>query len=444
MSTVEDFHDDGAPLDGDLDDTPQQGIWASNYGKVRALGWIPLALPEGRKAMPMGKKDAPLRRSLTGYSGVDADASELAEITHARGCNANIATRAPQCVQVGGVIYDLVFVDVDQYMKGGHQKNGADTIVDVERRTGVQFPATCAVGSRGDHDVSKKYGYLIPHGEKLVTELPDVDLVQWFHRYAVIPPSTNPESGGAAFKAYRGVAPRVEDCGAEPIEGMFAPQECAILPPELLAELRDDKGFVNVTDADTEQVRDFLAAMPVDAEQDDYRCKATAGALDAGLLALRTENRHGSARGAVIRLLRIGHMGHIGVPSALEVLRGAYVSAVSGDRSEKTATDEFRRMITNPRGIGMILDEPTADDDRGCRCSLQLTDDQILGALDDDPTLASDLRHVVGAERYNAVLAAAGIADPLTPARTNGHADTRADRVRRRQRQQPDADLWPG
>jgi P4 family phage/plasmid primase-like protien len=428
-SSDDDFHDDGAPLDPDLDatDLDPHGIFADNYGPLRNLGWVGvLWLPEGKKAMPLGPKDKPLQRSLTGYAGDDADSSELHLIAsstirrHLSGARGNIGVRAPRDVIVDGVAYDLVFVDVDDYVKGDKIKTGAKTVTEIEAKTGVPFPLTCKVTSRGD-SVSGKYAYLIPAGEKLITALADVELVQWFHRYAVVPPSHNPDSGRSTFRAYTSAAPREGKCGGQPIDGMFRPSDAAIMPLELVAELRDATGFRNVAEVSDPEVRAFLDAMPRDPEDPKGMCKAVRNATDAGLLALEgAGNRYEATLRAVIRLLRIGHMGHRGIPAAFDELETAYVATQNapGD-TEKQARAEVKRMIENKRGISMILSDPTPEEDRGCRCGIVPTDDDIVALLEAGDegvgVTLDEVRDMVGADRYDALAAR------IVP-RTNGEA----------------------
>lgn len=133
MVSVE-FCDDSCPLDADLDVTGPVacGIFADNYGRLRSLGWKGvLWLPEGAKAPPLGPNNDPLRRSLTGYGGIDADCSELHLIATQLNPNGNIGVRAPRDVSVDGAAYDLVFLDVDAYEKGGQRKVGDQTIAEI-------------------------------------------------------------------------------------------------------------------------------------------------------------------------------------------------------------------------------------------------------------------------------------------------------------------------
>jgi len=249
------YEDDGERLDADLDEpttaTRHRGVFGENYSALRQLGWNGvLRLPPGEKKPPLGAKSKPLYRSLTGYSGVDCDLSELHTIATTTmwdglGAKGNIAVRAQRGVVVGDATYDQMFLDVDDYAKGEETKTGAATIANIEAKTGVRFPPTCKISSRGPGP-SGKYGYLVPAGTKLVPELPDVETVQWSHRYAVCPPSTNPQSGGTVTRAYLNAAPREGHCAGTPIDGMFAPRDCAILPAELVAELALSGGFRDV------------------------------------------------------------------------------------------------------------------------------------------------------------------------------------------------------
>jgi putative DNA primase/helicase len=130
-----------------------------------------------------------------------------------------------------------------------------------------------------------------------------------------------------------------------------------------------------------------------------------------------------------MRLLRIGSMGHVGVPTAFAELEAAYAATQTapGD-TEKKARAEVKRMITNRRGISLILNDPTPEEDRGCRCGMVLTDEDILAILEGaDELTQSDVREMVGAERYDAVAAANGhdVAPTETvvhPPATNGTA----------------------
>ncbi|MCA1681810.1 MAG: hypothetical protein LC700_01395 [Actinobacteria bacterium] len=76
------YEDDGERLDADLDEpttaTRHRGVFGENYSALRQLGWTGvLRLPPGEKKPPLGARSKPLYRSMTGYSGVDCDLSEL-------------------------------------------------------------------------------------------------------------------------------------------------------------------------------------------------------------------------------------------------------------------------------------------------------------------------------------------------------------------------------
>jgi hypothetical protein len=53
---------------------------------------------------------------------------------------------------------------------------------------------------------------------------------------------------------------------------MFAPQDCAILPVELVAELADSGGFRDVTHVTDPEVRALLDGLSADPDEPTYRC----------------------------------------------------------------------------------------------------------------------------------------------------------------------------
>ncbi len=95
----------------------------------------------------------------------------------------NIALRLPDGV---------VGIDVDHY----GDKTGGDTIAEHENRWG-RLPAAPLTTSRAD-GLSGIRLYRVPPGTRLVGELPDVEIIQPHHRYAIVSPSVHPEG-----RAYR-------------------------------------------------------------------------------------------------------------------------------------------------------------------------------------------------------------------------------------------------
>lgn len=144
-------------------------------------------------------------------------------------------------------------------------------------------------------------------------------------------------------------------------------------------------------------------------------------------------------------LLRAGERRHVGVPAALDKLKAAYVATQNapGDNADN-ARNEVDRLINGRGGVGTVLRTPTPPEDRGCRCALVLSDEDILQVLRvQGDVMADELRGMVGAERYDAVVGAAGIGEPVVPRQgwtatehtaqaSNGHATTGAVHQRAR------------
>ena len=127
-------------------------------------GWRPFEMPPEVKYPPP--------TGITGYKGRNLERSALAKIAD----GSNLALRMPP---------DVIGLDVDAY------HDGDVTIAELEDKHGA-LPPTCMTHSnRGDGSGIRFYR--IPPGTMLVTSLPGVELIQWFHRYAMVAPSVHPE-----------------------------------------------------------------------------------------------------------------------------------------------------------------------------------------------------------------------------------------------------------
>lgn len=130
---------------------------------------------------------------FTGYQGRYPTQDEMAAWAQATP-DGNTALRLPATV---------VVLDVDHY----RDKRGGDTLAEAERRWGP-LPPTCLNSARAAP--SGHRFYRIPEEAALVGQvgfaelgLSHVDLLQWFHRYSVVWPSINGETG----EMYRWFAP---------------------------------------------------------------------------------------------------------------------------------------------------------------------------------------------------------------------------------------------
>jgi hypothetical protein len=298
---------------------------------------------------------------LTGYSGRDASFAELWTWGEDRSTG-NIALRMPAPFEADGQFWQVIALDVDHYEKAGHQKTGADTVAKWEAEAGQQFPPTYRVTSRDPQNPSGKRLYRVPAGTRLISAAEDCELIQRHHRYVVASPSRNGDDSGSVVRTY-------DDRTGVDVAKFPTPAEVPILPAALIDVLRERQTPGNALQLAPGQAADFVAAW----ESSDP-CKSTRGELSRALAACMGGSRHDAVRDRVLALLRQGHMGHRGVAIALERLREAFVAAVAPSRSggSKAADDEFTRMVTGERGMGLILASPTAQASRGCKCPAEI------------------------------------------------------------------------
>jgi hypothetical protein len=155
-------------------------------------GWpCVLPVPPATKFPPPG--------GFTGADGRDTDHLTLVDFATHRGDD-SIALRMPEGV---------IGIDVDQYAKGGKQKNGAATLAAAVGAWGP-LPPTWSSTARGTTEgpgESRILLFRVPprrYAPQLSTVGmgPDVEIIQRHHRYSVVWPSINPETG-SMYRWYR-------------------------------------------------------------------------------------------------------------------------------------------------------------------------------------------------------------------------------------------------
>jgi hypothetical protein len=149
---------------------PSRGF-ASAAPVYVAAGWAPFPLPAGAKSPPP-----------TGYTGANGRAPTVADVT--RWCSSNA---------FGNIGLHLsattVGLDVDDY----EGKEGAATLSALVDAHG-QLPATWSSTSRGE-GASRIWFFRIPAGVVFPGVLGSgIDVIQNHHRYAVVAPSTHPDT----------------------------------------------------------------------------------------------------------------------------------------------------------------------------------------------------------------------------------------------------------
>jgi hypothetical protein len=135
-------------------------------------GWTPFPLPRGQKSPPP--------KGYTGSDGARPSDEDIRRwcITH-KASNIGLHMAAT-----------TVGIDVDDY----GDKAGAATLAELEQRYG-ELPPTWRSTSRGSGASSIRF-YRIPEGVSFPGQLgAGIDVIQNHHRYAVVAPSTHPDTG---------------------------------------------------------------------------------------------------------------------------------------------------------------------------------------------------------------------------------------------------------
>jgi hypothetical protein len=344
-------------------------LYAEAWPVYRALGWHgTIPLPAGRKYPPP--------TDTTGWhapmpSGADcqawADEPPLPGHHDYRGTT-QLALRLPDTV---------IGIDVDAY----GTKVGGQTIAEAIRRWGP-LPDGPWSSARPD-GVSGIRFYRVPAATVLATvikfegieddqRLGGVEVIQHHHRYAVVWPSIHPSGLPYGWRGTDGpgLAPHLDDLPPLPdtwLDGLRA------------ASMRADR------QGSRAEANELLRRMP------DGDCPTMRAQVERTVDELRSgrASRHDAALTGVLRVIRLGEMGHRGALDALGTLQRAFIAAVADRADETQADDEFARMVYGPNGTGLVLSTPTASTDYGCKHGQQAMPRGIrLAAVDGKLVLA--------------------------------------------------------
>ena len=175
--------------------------WADAPADVRAgeavkalrLGWQPLPLPAGKKTPPPA--------GFTGWEGKMVTESDIAQWTATYGWRQWAARMNPlpfACPECGGADARPVGVDIDAYKP---EAEGRDIVAETSAALGVPggLPPTWTTTARQAPSGIRHYlvcGRRIPPGGLPANPTDCSEVIQHFHRYAVMPGSEHPTSGG--------------------------------------------------------------------------------------------------------------------------------------------------------------------------------------------------------------------------------------------------------
>lgn len=147
------------------------GPFGRAAGYYNEAGFMPLPVTQGTKKI-----------AVNGYTGRDGKWTEVAGVARwiSQYPDHNIAIRMPK---------NVIGIDVDDY----DGKAGAETMWALERELG-ELPATLASTSRED-GLSGIRLYRVPEGIDWRGGLPGIEILTWYHRYAMVWPSIHPDTG---------------------------------------------------------------------------------------------------------------------------------------------------------------------------------------------------------------------------------------------------------
>lgn len=379
---------------------PTPPVFAEHVADYALAGWpciLPVP-PETKSPPPVG---------FTGAEGRDTDPLTLVgwAKTHAAW---SIALRLPDGV---------IGIDVDQYVKGGVQKRGAETLRHYLQLWGP-LPATWTSTAREPDGPSRIYLYRVP-AQRYATKLQathtagplaghvtgDIEVIQRHHRYAVVWPSVH-EKIGRTYTWY--------DPSGRPSPTPPKPEELAELPAAWVAGLADGASAAAAASAPREAGQALL-----DQLLDDWRpecADVTSARLQALDLVKRADegSRHDAMTERTHHLVQLAASGHAGVAAAILELRDLWGVITAGeDRREefdRALLTSARKAVTvvgpvqNPQDPCLLMAggyplpalPPTAPGDPGDSSVVDGVSVQIA-----EPPRWVSVRQVIGTEAFD-------------------------------------------
>ena len=320
------------------------GPFAAAADGLAGAGWFPLPLPARRKTPPpkgTTGKLAPFPDDVTLTAW-------LASPEHRAG---NVGVRLGD---------DQVGIDVDAHSG----KPGGDTLAELVGLLGP-LPATYVSTSKLD-GVSGIRHYRIPLGVEFPGELTApsgikaIEFIQWFHRYAVVPPSIHPDTGDQ----YLWIGPDGELLDKPPHV-----DDLPDLPAAWVSYFRRDQPTLTTAEQfPADPLQPVEPSLPADTQAVGPDGWSAPIVLDHGrpsdavdrvlgrfVRELR-DGRHPAARDATLALERLRERGYPGVDAAMDTARTLFLAAVtragSGNvRSTEQAEREWSELVAGARPL---------------------------------------------------------------------------------------------
>ncbi|WP_288801549.1 bifunctional DNA primase/polymerase [uncultured Corynebacterium sp.] len=283
-------------------------------------GFEPLPLPENEK-YPPAKNTTGNIPALTKNQTLD--------VWQGRSETSNLAVRLPET---------LVGLDVDAH----EGKTGAETLAALEARLG-KLPETYTLSRHGADAASRHYYFAVPRNIKFNGQAgQNIEVIQATHRYGTAWPS---EVDGQAYEWFSPSGSRID------LKDLPHVSEFPALPGAWLDELTkcplaEARKYAPAQDFGSSEAMQWLArvapgfAEPMPTAVEECVTKAIAEFEETGHDTALRETRH-LIRWSVLE-------GQVGLKSALEQLREAFVLVVAARRGDHNSVEnEFSNLVTD-------------------------------------------------------------------------------------------------
>lgn len=326
-------------------------------------GWSPIPLMPRDKFPPAdgytgvnGKYVDELTLKRWAKSGANVSAGKLSWIV----AQGNIALRLPPRV---------LGIDVDMY----EGKAGRATFKKAKETWGP-LPPTWYTSARTDGSGIRLYR--VPEGLAWPGKLPTgggVELIRWDHRYAVVGPSTHPDTG-APYRWFvedpsltsGAVTGGIADPWGVVAEDEFPDvDDLPELPEAWVKALTSGKRWEDrpALEMDEGEVHEWLKA-----RNGPKICKTMQATLNLYCRRLRAASddggTHDVGRDGAWALIGDAHAGHAGIVAALRKLKSVFVPAVGRRADKRMAEGEWARFVI--RGVQKVAAEGEADEEDIC------------------------------------------------------------------------------
>lgn len=323
------------------------GPYAQAAATYLQKGWSPIPLPALAKTPPP--------TGTTGYDGRYVTGPDVYEWAQNGKGNGNVALRMPE---------EIIGVDVDAY----GMKRGDETLAEWEARVGA-LPPTYRSTSRMDGKSGIRL-FRVPAGRVWADVLgPDVEVIHYGHRYAVVAPSIHPETGlpyvwllETSSGLVQVSAPKVSD---------------VVAMPEACWRNLDRGSYADHLKKAAVDVGEALRSL--EAYPQGPICQVIEREVTRARTELATAtSRHDTARQIIAAVVRAGERGHNGSMEALGLVHEMWTAALQFGERRVPDAGEFERMVTG--AVAIVKASPTDPSDIGC-CGSVLHEVQMF-----DPT----------------------------------------------------------